>query len=582
MSKYNEDLDYLIRDVDISKEELEEIIVEADKIISDANTGKDKLIEAYLKKVQCLQKLNKCVESVELINQLLNLNPDMPEALVRLGNAHYKNKKYDKAIEAYDKAIVVNPDYAVAYNNRGNSKCILENYHDAIADFDKAIEIDPKLANAYNNRGIVKRYLEDYRGAITDYDEVIKINPNYAKAYYNRGIAYKKINDYEKAAKDFIKAKTDILNVLISEKHTDEELINFSVMLPHDEFFKREIIQKCKEEEIKSYGDIYLNSLNIVAKLHVKNEIEMSVSHYTKKEVLEILLFDDYFNDKDGKDKPCSCFRLNSINTSNDPTEGKTLFHYLFPQKKMSSQVEEFGAFAGCFILNNDSLNQFRLYGKEKNEEGTGVSITLNKHFFSAKSKKRMTGMEMTSELNKEEEDTQDPLPLFRCIYIDPEMKEVISLGHKEKYAYYRENKDKEDGNVKNAYREYKKEIDQTQEDVTQSLIALNELINKSNLNHNMVYAILLRLRYLVKHAAFREEQECRIINIVELNYKDRVKMDVNMNNRLYVDYLKFDKKNVVKICFAPKAENFDKFKQHLARNNFGGIECYRSNAPLA
>ena len=33
MSRYNEDFDYLIQDVDISKKELEEIIAEADKVI---------------------------------------------------------------------------------------------------------------------------------------------------------------------------------------------------------------------------------------------------------------------------------------------------------------------------------------------------------------------------------------------------------------------------------------------------------------------------------------------------------------------------------------------------------------------
>jgi hypothetical protein len=58
--------------------------------------------------------------------------------------------------------------------------------------------------------------------------------------------------------------------------------------------------------------------------------------------------------------------------------------------------------------------------------------------------------------------------------------------------------------------------------------------------------------------------------------------MDTNVNNRLYVDYLKLNENNVEKICFAPKAEDIDKFKQHLARNNFSGIECSKSKAPLA
>ena len=67
MSKYNEDLDYLIKDVDISRAELEEIIAEADKIISNDSSEKDKLIEPYLKKVQCLHKLEKYVKAKNLL-----------------------------------------------------------------------------------------------------------------------------------------------------------------------------------------------------------------------------------------------------------------------------------------------------------------------------------------------------------------------------------------------------------------------------------------------------------------------------------------------------------------------------------
>jgi hypothetical protein len=93
------------------------------------------------------------------------------------------------------------------------------------------------------------------------------------------------------------------------------------------------------------------------------------------------------------------------------------------------------------------------------------------------------------------------------------------------------------------------------------------------------VYKLLLNLRYLVKHAAFKEEQECRIIQIKKLNDKDDVKP--NENNRLYVEYEKLNEKNVSEICFAPKAKDIDIFKLHLASNNYS-VKCYKSNAPLA
>ena len=57
MSKYNLDLDYVTPLIDISREELNEIIDVADKIIHENKESPENLAVAYLKKAQCLQKL---------------------------------------------------------------------------------------------------------------------------------------------------------------------------------------------------------------------------------------------------------------------------------------------------------------------------------------------------------------------------------------------------------------------------------------------------------------------------------------------------------------------------------------------
>ena len=57
MLKYNTDLDYVILDIDISREELKEIMVKADKIISENKESNENLAVTYLKKVQCIRKL---------------------------------------------------------------------------------------------------------------------------------------------------------------------------------------------------------------------------------------------------------------------------------------------------------------------------------------------------------------------------------------------------------------------------------------------------------------------------------------------------------------------------------------------
>jgi hypothetical protein len=55
MSKYNCDLDYLSPGCDITNQEINEIIYEADVIIKSHDVNPDTLSNAYLKKAQCFQ-----------------------------------------------------------------------------------------------------------------------------------------------------------------------------------------------------------------------------------------------------------------------------------------------------------------------------------------------------------------------------------------------------------------------------------------------------------------------------------------------------------------------------------------------
>ncbi|MFP3367231.1 hypothetical protein R0J93_26660, partial [Pseudoalteromonas sp. SIMBA_148] len=74
-----------------------------------------------------------------------------------------------------------------------------------------------------------------------------------------------------------------------------------------------------------------------------------------------------------------SAFRLNTINNVNDPSEGKLLVNYLRNIQEKSFYSPDFDenlhAFISCFTFNHDSLNQFRLYGKQDNKEASGLSL---------------------------------------------------------------------------------------------------------------------------------------------------------------------------------------------------------------
>ncbi|GHT86530.1 hypothetical protein FACS1894137_12250 [Spirochaetia bacterium] len=74
MSDYNLDLDYVFPAVDGPAEEYKakynEIIREADRIISENTANSGEIAKAYLKKAQCLRKFE--ITSVDLMNEKEN------------------------------------------------------------------------------------------------------------------------------------------------------------------------------------------------------------------------------------------------------------------------------------------------------------------------------------------------------------------------------------------------------------------------------------------------------------------------------------------------------------------------------
>jgi len=207
MSKYECDLDYLVRGRDITNEEINEIISEADEIINSHNSNSDILSKAYIKKAQCLQKQGKFEESKERIEIALQLSPEMPEAMLLLANVLYLvEKRYDVAMDYINKSIECLPDYANGFLVRGNIYMSIGEFDKAFSDYNHAIILKPDYADAFVNRGGIYLYKDEFDKAIADYNTANQLEPNHALAYLNRGIAYVNRGEIDIAITNFIKA----------------------------------------------------------------------------------------------------------------------------------------------------------------------------------------------------------------------------------------------------------------------------------------------------------------------------------------------------------------------------------------
>lgn len=559
--------------------------------------------EEYEKAIEAYQ----CVINIDFQNVIAHNNKGL--ALIKL-------KKYKEAIEVYDTSINLSSNNnsnhkSEAFHNKGFALNELGKHEEAIGNYNKAISLTPNDINAYGSKGNSLYDLGRYQEAIEQYNKILELNPNEIKASRNLGYTYLALGKWEKAGENFGKAKIEILDsisILKGKEHISEITQNLLKYQPENYFWKvlertsvckasdrpcPQHTESCKKCELKNkchaYMQIYVQSLQIISHLQVNDPIEDKVAHYTTKDSTHILLLNRDKNEEAAK------LRLASIARANDPKEGQILSEYLFNNTENSitnTKQSDYQAFISCFTFNHQSLNQFRLYGKEKGKEASGVSIVMKSSFFSPKLE--LTQNMKFASFSDDKKDTQsnpinNKLPLFRCIYVDPETEAVISLGHKELYAYIREEIEKDASkrarNLKKQYNKYiQKRINVRLTEVTKGFNQLKKLVSDNNLDKTTINELLLMLSYLVKHVAFKEEQECRILEIASLINQEENNLLVeseieNGNYRMYINYLPITE-DVDRLYMGNQFDDFGLFRDIIKHKC--GIDSYLCNHPFA
>ena len=526
---------------------------------------------------------------------------------------YYNKNEYGKAIEDFNKAIELDNKFALAYNNRGMVYLNKKEYDKAIEDFNKAIELDNKFALAYNNRGIVyldRNKKDEYDKAIEDFNKAIELDNEFALAYGNRGLAYFYKKEYVKAFNNFKKFKpNEELNYMIKLFLINEKGINNIENLTikyADSYFTSVIgknikikINKNKLFKIWCYQYVLLDLLSIKNYQNIKE-----FSHYTSKKIFDILINNDEKNDN-------AYLRFTSISKANDPKEGEILKYLLSKNiendiNAIEEQNKDYLVFQTSFIRYTDSLTMFRLYGKDKEREGTGISLVFNNTFFDineltttspAQTLGNPTNYDYEKENKRKNKKTQltyikvypsiepkyELLPLYFILYYDNKNNGLIYNPTDSTYR-------NKIINLDNLYNE-NIEYDENNNNITNNIkfilkkifIMLKELESEEL---KIAYKLLINIRYLIKHSSFFEEQELRIIQLVK-NDGNNVLFDKDIN-RLYLNYETpiFERDYLKKVIIGPKVEEAISLKevyQHLIMKNKSNknIDIEISDLPL-
>ncbi|MCZ9966664.1 tetratricopeptide repeat protein [Brachyspira hyodysenteriae] len=557
-------------------------------------------------------KLARYEEAIVDFNKAIKLNKNYEKAYSNRGIAKVKLARYEKAIVDFNKSIELNPDNEEAYSNRGIAKVKLARYEEAIVDFNKVIELNPNDENAYLVRGVLKIILEIYEEAIVDFNKTIKLNPKNEKAYYYRGILKIKLKKYKQAINDFkifAKNNNDASDITIIKI-----LQEFNKYNDIDKFFKLLIIDENKElwqnepisnlifhfKESKKFDNELIKNIKYLILYEYfllkilsfdTDDKNIEISHYTSLDILLILL-----GCKNENSDEAGNIRINNISTANNPKEGNIL-ESIFNRNDINIKIgsdEKIVTLQTSYSRNRDSLTMFRLYGKKENKEATGICLVLDNEYFTNSYTSPFSYYDFNvsnedKEKTKKEEYTTNKRNLYWVLYYDEKLNKLVFNKEDLKYS----------SNIidLNEIKNYRKKLkeDNTIEDKIKyafsKIFEYTRKIKEKKINHKLYNYLFENIKYIIKHEAFFEEQELRML--VTSDYKSKeIKAD-KINNKLYIDYLKLFDKNtnyIKEIIIGSKVENNESLAEYIRKilhekntdkNKLDDIKVLISEAPL-
>ena len=358
-----------------------------------------------------------------------------------------QNVKHEDSPEAYAMAQF---NLGVTLGKRGDDEGAIAAYQNV-----KHEDSSELYAKAQVNLGVILGEQEDTEGAMAAYQNVKRDSPEqYAKAQFNlSGILRKQGNiEGEIAAYQNIQpndsqevyatAQMNLGSALAERGDTKEAIAAFCNIAYQDledtktykeyyyQFESRIKIAKCASDRAIRMVKIPNFIENLIIKLLVdkdKYPAEAKVAHYTRPSTAGVIT---------KHDSP-SKFRLSTIKNVNDPSEGAVFYQYvekcckLLPALTDEADNPAAAVFLSCFTFNHDSLNQFRLYGKENGQEASGVSLVFNDSFFSGENPFAMLSANVNTIvdlLRKYPEDLQFPNEIRKP---NPKKRQGIQTAHR-------------------------------------------------------------------------------------------------------------------------------------------------------
>jgi tetratricopeptide (TPR) repeat protein len=186
--------------------------VEALKVINNALTLSNSARIQVIKGI-VLNSLEKKIDSLSCYKVAIEIDENFGEAWFQSGMVLMELEEYDSALESFNKAIKINSNYFEAWLNKGVCLNLQRNYKEAYETWSHLNLIYSNNKYVLTNIGVALTNLNKSDESIAYFDKAIEIDQEFAEAYANKGEALNILKKYEEAKKNFciaFKLKNDM------------------------------------------------------------------------------------------------------------------------------------------------------------------------------------------------------------------------------------------------------------------------------------------------------------------------------------------------------------------------------------
>jgi len=134
------------------------------------------------------QQVGKKDAAVQFMRRSLALNPNNPAFHINYAIILQEQRQYDEALAHCRQAIALRPGFAEAHANVGAVLTSSGKPEEGVGHLRRALALEPRNVKAHYNLADALSKIGNYADAIHEYEQVLALDPDYAKAQFGLGL----------------------------------------------------------------------------------------------------------------------------------------------------------------------------------------------------------------------------------------------------------------------------------------------------------------------------------------------------------------------------------------------------------